>query len=98
MTQSDNPAEAPSFMHFKFTDIQYETKPVFPLFVYYYDADGFHRGVEDTIENEEELTQLLHNKVARHIERGLEVRITDTGDFMVLHAQGGRIVFPAAKG
>lgn len=71
-----------------------ESLPLFPIKLYLFEPDGRY-GAPIFIENLEELnhpgTQML---VKAHIQRGLEVRMTDPMDFCVFHAANGLILFP----
>ena len=67
--------------------------PVFPMFVYIYEADGTY-GDPVQINSEAQLhgpdTRIMI-KVA--MEQKREIRITDPGDLMLFHAKDGRILF-----
>ena len=57
--------------------------------VYLYRADGtYSRAV--WAKTQDEFTRLLP-KIARHVKKGREVAITNTGDEMLFHARGGSI-------
>jgi hypothetical protein len=68
--------------------------------LYLYGKDGFHGGpiwfTSGRIRYPDEqiaagVAQLL---VEKHVRDGLEVRITNGGDFLVFHSQRGQMLFP----
>jgi hypothetical protein len=86
---------------FEFTELQY-AKPVKgePKKLYLYNAEGFHTrpvwftsGPLDFLEPEVPLP-IAWAAISRHMEQGLEVRVTDGGDMLLFHAKGGEILYP----
>lgn len=69
---------------------------IYPLFLYIYRHDGYHTGSE-LLRNEDQLKTALAGKVKEAIMQGREVRITDTGDLLVFHAEHGKIVLPSRE-
>ena len=68
----------------------------FPLRLYVYNAEGRHNGGK-WLKNDSQLETAMTGPVKAAIAAKREVRITDSGDFLVFHAQGGRIVFPTQE-
>lgn len=58
----------------------------------YYTSYWFAREV--TIPDEELPFEFAKEMAIRAIANGQEVRITDSGDYLVLHAKGGRVIYP----
>ncbi len=66
----------------------------FPLNLYIYDENG--RYTEPIYINNESVlkSSVIKNLLRTAIYKKREVRITDTGDLLVFHAQNGEILFP----
>ena len=70
--------------------------------LYLYEADGFHSGGQWFTSGrirypEEQIAAATAKEWAEaHIQRGLEVRITDAGDFLVFHSHHGKQLWPAS--
>jgi hypothetical protein len=64
----------------------------FPLYVYIYNTEGYHGG-KQIIKDETELRAMML-RIRSIVEEGREVMITDTGDFCVFHAKGGKVKWP----
>jgi hypothetical protein len=62
----------------------------YPLFLYLYDTEGYHRGSE-RINNYGELKEVMRTSIKQAIAEKREVRITDTGDLMMFHSKAGHI-------
>ena len=67
----------------------------YPYFLYIYDSNGFH-GAGEPLRNKQEL-DACEGRITDAIKCGLEVRITDSGDFLMFHAAAGRILFPTKQ-
>jgi hypothetical protein len=65
----------------------------FPLRLYEYNAEGRY-GFPVRLNNSAELESAMKTTVKRALDEKREIRITDTGDILVFHAQDGAIVFP----
>lgn len=68
--------------------------------LYLFDVDGFHSGGQWFTSTlplkfpEEEITlDEAHQRCIQHLARGLEVRITNGGDYLVYHAIGDRNLY-----
>ena len=71
-----------------------DNDPLYPLTLYIYDEQGFHdEGV--TLVSDAQLngpgTRML---ILDALNRSVEIRITDPGDFLVFHADKGKVLFP----
>jgi hypothetical protein len=80
-------------MIFTLTKLQYAIDPAFPLRGYVYGADGMHRGAE-WLATPEALQAFLAGPALKAMAEHREVRVTDGGDMMVLHARDGKVLFP----
>ena len=69
----------------------------FPLFLYEYDADGRY-GKPLKIAGPPGLEFAMATTVKQAIAEKREVRITDTSDFLVFHAENGEIIWPTRGG
>lgn len=88
---------------YELTELQYaEPEKGASFRLYCFDAAGYHRGgqwfTSGTIKYPaEEITADAARELARsHMERKLEVRVTDRGDMLVLQAVGGAVIHPAS--
>jgi hypothetical protein len=70
--------------------------PLYPLFIYVYNADGYHSGPQP-IDNEIALGVRMQTTIREAFASKREVRITDCGDCMVLHIKNGAIEFPTEQ-
>ena len=71
------------------------TSDDYPLFFYLFNKEGEY-GNPIRINNMEELKNTFKSLSVRiHFWTGLEIRITDTGDFCVFHAKDKKVIFPA---
>lgn len=82
------------------TELQYSDERTGPFKLYLYNRDGFHSGAqwfEDQPKYpEEEITTFeAFTKATDAVARGYEVRVTDGGDFLVFHADDGKVLYPA---
>ena len=67
--------------------------PLYPMFLYIYEKDGMH-GDPVQINSEAQLHDpgtVMILKIAMQEKR--EIRITDPNDFLLFHAQDGKILF-----
>jgi hypothetical protein len=62
----------------------------YPLFMYIYDKDGYHRG-STRLEDYKATETAFMTTIRSAIQEKREVRITDTGDLMVFHSKNGHI-------
>lgn len=81
------------------TELQHSTDIKGSLALYIYDENGFHRGPQYFRKHvkypSEEITSAqAHNRAFVAVSKGLEVRITDSGDMLVFHAKDGKILYP----
>lgn len=70
-----------------------------PLALYIYRSDGYHTGKvwfqkKPRYPDEEITVERARELVDAAIIRGVEVRICNSGDFLVFHAKGGSVLFP----
>lgn len=65
----------------------------FTLFLY--DADGLHDGGSPIAESA--LAEAFETRIKPAVDRGVEVRLVDSGDLLVFHAKGGKVVFPTRE-
>lgn len=85
---------------YKLTELQYSDDRKFPLRLYCYAPDGFHRGgiwfdrVPKYPEDGEITVEQAHKLADQHLTSGSELRITNSGDFLVFHAQGRVVTYP----
>jgi hypothetical protein len=84
---------------FTLTDLQYSDDRRGPFRLYIYRRDGLHDGGQwfrnkPKHPDEEITTGQAHNRTFAAVAKGLEVRITDSGDMLVYHARGGKVLFP----
>jgi len=81
--------------------LQYKDKvdpegDLYPLFLYIYDIDGCHRG-SIKIDNKIALEYAMRTSIKIAINQKREVRITDTGDLLCFHSQGGAILYDGVE-
>ena len=81
------------------TQLQYSEEITGRLALYVYREDGFHAAPQYFARvmrhPEEEITAgEAHDKASTAVSRGLEVRITDSGDMLVFHAKDCKILYP----
>lgn len=65
----------------------------YPMFGYIYNNLGKY-GNKHIISNAEELEQFFNKDIIPALSEKREVRITDTLDFMIFHAKGGKVIWP----
>ena len=68
----------------------------YPMYLYEYGADGMHSG-RQYINNDTELRAMMASVVTQAMREGREIRITDTGDHLIFHAEHGRVVWPTPE-
>jgi hypothetical protein len=72
-------------------------RPLYPMRLYVYQPDGMHdEGIEITSQsqlNGPGTRMILEAAMAR----GVEIRMTDPGDFLVFHADKGKVLFPVPE-
>jgi hypothetical protein len=72
-------------------------QPLYPIRLYIYQPDGMHDGGIEII-SEAQLNgpgtrMILEDAMAR----GVEIRMTDPADFLVFHADKGKVLFPVPE-
>jgi len=82
-------------------ELQYKDKvdpegDLYPLYLYIYDFDGHHRN-SIRLNNKVMLNYALRGSIKIAINQKREVRITDTGDLLCFHSQGGAILYNGLK-
>jgi len=65
----------------------------YPLFVHFYGSDGNRRDPV-RIEDVGGLKAIMKGRIYGSVKAGFEVRITNTHDSTVFHAQHGKVIFP----
>lgn len=83
----------------RLTEMMYsKAEPGELLRLYLFDVMGYHRGAVYFTRQPKEPDEITVEKaqalVEGHINRRLEVRITNGGDFLVFHSQAGAILYP----
>ena len=91
----DSPGEEPPDYDAPDPDFEGDASPGdgYPFLIYEYNAEGRY-GPPKRLNNAAELEAAMRTTVKRAVAERREIRITDTGDMLVFHAQDGEILFP----
>lgn len=82
------------------TRLQYGNNREGPFRLYVYDARGYHSGgvYFDRVPRYPEEGEITSREASQRAVNaqldGLEVRVTDAGDFLLYHAKGGLVLYP----